>query len=157
MPHIKRYVANIISPGTNFEYLNEPSENNIVSLVIDKNQEIYSVGYAAIDVSTGKTITNEIHSSRDDKSYALDEAFNLLQSYSTSEVIVTLDNATIDSEWVLHYLELKSLHYSLNTKRFKINFQNELFKRIFDINSFLCAIEYLDLERHPIRLKLWLY
>ena len=149
MPHIKRYVANIISPGTNFEYLNEPSENNIVSLVIDENQGIYSVGYAAIDVTTGKTITNEIHSSRDDKSYALDEAFNLLQSYSTSEVIVTLDNPAIDNEWVLHYLELKSLHYSINTKRFKITFQNELFKRIFEINSFLSAIEYLDLERHP--------
>jgi len=149
MPNIKRYVSNIISPGTNFEYLNEPTENNIVSLLIDENVGIYSVGYSAIDVSTGKTICNEIHSTRDDKTYALDEAFNLLQTYSTSEVIITLDSKDIDVEWLIHYLELESLHYSVNTKHFKISFQNELFTRVFDINSFLSAIEFLDLERHP--------
>ena len=149
MPNIKRYVSNIISPGTNFEYLNEPTENNIVSLLIDENAGIYSVGYAAIDVSTGKTICNEIHSTRDDKTYALDEAFNLLQTYSTSEVILTLESKEIDKAWLIHYLELESLHYSINTKRFKISFQNELFARVFSINSFLSAIEFLDLERHP--------
>ncbi len=149
MPNVKRYVSNIISPGTNFEYLSEPSENNIVSLMIDENAGIYSVGYAAIDVSTGKTICNEIHSSRDDKTYALDEAFNLLQTYTTSEVIITLEGKEIDREWLIHYLELGSLHHAVNTKRFKINFQNELFKRVFEINSFLSSIEFLDLERHP--------
>jgi DNA mismatch repair protein MutS len=149
MPNVKRYVSNIISPGTNFEYLSEPSENNIVSLMIDENAGIYSVGYAAIDVSTGKTICNEIHSTRDDKTYALDEAFNLLQTYTTSEVIITLEGKEIDKEWLIHYLELGSLHHTLNTKRFKINFQNELFSRIFEINSFLSAIEFLDLERYP--------
>ena len=142
MPNIKRYVSNIISPGTNFEYLNEPSENNIVSLLIDENVGIYSVGYAAIDVSTGKTICNEIHSTRDDKTYALDEAFNLLQTYSTSEVIITLDSKEIDKEWLVHYLELESLHYSVNTKRFKISFQNELFTRVFDINSFYLLLNF---------------
>lgn len=149
MPNVKRYVANIISPGTNFEYLSEPTENNIVSLLVDENAGIYSVGYAAIDVTTGKTICNEIHSSRDDKTYALDEAFNLLQTYSTSEVILTLESKAIDAEWLIHYLELAATHYSLNDKRFKISYQNELFKRIFEINSFLSPIEYLDLERHP--------
>ena len=149
MPNVKRYVSNIISPGTNFEYLSEPSENNIVSLMIDENAGIYSVGYAAIDVSTGKTICNEIHSTRDDKTYALDEAFNLLQTYTTSEVIITLEGKEIDKEWLMHYLELGSLHHTQNTRRFKINFQNELFTRIFNINSFLSAIEFLDLERYP--------
>ena len=149
MPHIKRYVSNIISPGTNFEYINEPNANNIVSLLIDANAGIYSVGYAAIDVSTGKTICNEIHSTRDDKTYALDEAFNLLQTYSTSEVIITLEGKELDKEWLIQYLELASLHYSHNTKRIKISFQNELFARVFDINSFLSSIEYLDLERYP--------
>ena len=149
MPNVKRYVANIISPGTNFEYLNEPNENNIVSLLIDENMGIYSVGYSAIDVTTGKTICNEIHSSRDDKTYALDEAFNLLQTYSTSEVIITLENKSIDMEWLSNYLELNSLHHLLNSTRAKVAYQNELFGRVFEINSFLTPIEYLDLERYP--------
>jgi DNA mismatch repair protein MutS len=147
-PNIKRYVANIISAGTNFEYIKEDSENHIVSLFIDENQDIYSVGYAGIDVSTGKTIVNEIHSSRDDKSYALDEAFNLLQSYNTSEVILTIGNKSMDLDWISNYLELKSMNFKLNKKQFKISFQNEIFKKIFDINSFLSPIEYLDLERY---------
>ncbi|MDQ7083672.1 MAG: DNA mismatch repair protein [Sulfurovum sp.] len=149
VPNIQRYVSNIISPGTNFDYISEAKENNIVSLLIDENAGIFSVGYAAIDVSTGKTICNEIHSSRDDKTYALDEAFNLLQTYNTAEVIITLDSKEIDETWVIQYLELKSLHHIINTKRFKIVFQNALFVRIFAINSFLSAIEFLDLERHP--------
>ena len=149
MPNIKRYVSNIISPGTNFEYLNESSENNIVSLLVDENLGLFSVGYAATDVSTGKTIINEIHSTRDDKTYALDEVFNLLQTYSTSEVIVTIDSKEIDKEWLFHYLELHTFHTSINEKRHKINYQNELFSRVFEINSFLSPIEYLDLERHP--------
>jgi DNA mismatch repair protein MutS len=148
-PHIKRYVANIISPGTNFDYQTDSKENNIVSLIIDENQGIYSVGYAAIDITTGKTIVNEMHSTRDDKSYALDEVFNLLQTYHTAEVIVTLENPNINQEWIKNYLELGLFHTSFNSKRAKINYQNELFARIYSINSFLSAIEYLNLERHP--------
>jgi len=149
MPNIKRYVANIISPGTNFEYQTESAENNIVSLNIDENQGIYSAGYAAIDVTTGKTIVNEIHSSRDDKTYALDELFNLLQTYNTAEVVVTFSNADIDKEWIKSYLELNQFHTSFNERRCKIIYQNELFTKVYAINSFLSAIEYLDLERHP--------
>jgi len=148
-PYIKRYLANIISPGTNFEYIESASENNVASIVVDSNNGIYSVGYAAIDVTTGKSIVNEIHSSRDDKSYALDEVFNLLQNYATSEVIITFEKSVTEIEWVLNYLELKSLHHSINSKRLKINFQNELFGTIYEINSFLSSIEYLDLERYP--------
>ncbi len=91
-PNIKRYLSNIISPGTNIDYLMEPTENFIVSLLIDKNKGIYSIGYAAIDVSTGKTLINEIHGTREDKTYALDEVFNLLQIYQTSEIIFTFLN-----------------------------------------------------------------
>ena len=149
VPKIERYVANIISAGTNFEYLNQPTENNIASIIIDSNQDIYSVGYSATDVTTGKTICKEIHSTRDDKTYALDELFNLLQTYQTSEVIITLDSKDIHKEWLIKYLELSNTNYIFNTKRCKINYQNELFSKIFEIESILTPIEYLNLERYP--------
>jgi len=149
IPNLKRYVSNIISPGTNFEYQTDKNENNIVSLNIDENQGVFSAGYAAIDVTTGKTIVNEIHSNRDDKTYALDELFNLLQTYNTAEVIVTLTNPDIDVEWLKSYLELNQFHTSFNEQRCKIAYQNELFTKVYEINSFLSAIEYLDLERYP--------
>lgn len=147
-PHIKRYIANIISPGTNFDYIAEVSENYIASLLIDQNNGVYSVGYAAIDVGTGKTIINEIHGTREDKTYALDEVFTLLQTYLTSEVVVTFCDGEIDVEEVNRYLELKSHHRSnRNEKRLRIDYQNELLERIYQIRSLLSPIEYLDLER----------
>jgi DNA mismatch repair protein MutS len=149
-PKVKRYIGNIISPGTNFEYQNDAKENNIVSVLIDENRGIYSVGYAAIDVTTGKTLVNEIHSTRDDKTFALDELFNLLQSYHSSEVILTLANREIDREWLLHYLEIKNLPHSFNESHPRIAYQNELFARVFEIRSLLSPIEYLDLERYPL-------
>ena len=148
-PKVQRYVSNIISPGTNFEYQTEAIESNLVSLTVDENQGIYSVGYSAIDVTTGKTIVNEMHSNRDDKTYALDILFNLLQTYNTAEVIVTLQNKQIDKEWLSSYLELGQFSTSFNEKHCKISYQNELFKRVYQINSFLSPIEYLDLERYP--------
>jgi len=148
-PKVKRYISNIISPGTNFEYQTEATENNIVSIIIDRNQDIYSFGYSAIDVTTGKTIVNEMHSTKEDKTYALDELFNILQTYNTSEVILTLDNPNIDRDWIVNYLELNQYNLTFNTKRCRINYQNELFERVYQINSFLSAIEYLDLERYP--------
>ncbi len=148
-PNIQRYISNIISPGTNFEYQTETVESNLVSLIVDENQGVYSVGYAAIDVTTGKTIVNEMHSNRDDKTYALDELFNLLQTYNTAETIVTLQNPNIDKEWLSNYLELGQFSTSFNDKHCKVVYQNELFKRVYSINSFLSPIEYLDLERYP--------
>ena len=149
-PHVKRYISSIISPGTNFDYINEPTENNIASIMIDKNLGIYSVGYSAIDVTTGKTMVNEIHSTSDDKTFALDELFNLLQTYQTSELLVTLLSNDIDKEWILNYLEIKNnYHYTFNSCRLKINYQNELFKSIYNIESMLSPIEFLDLERYP--------
>ena len=149
-PTVKRYIANIISPGTNFDYLMESSENYLASLLIDCNHQIYSVGYSAIDVSTGKTIINEIHGTREDKTYALDEVFNLLQTYKTSEIVLTFNSESIDKEWIKNYLEINStVHYSINKKRAKIAYQNTLFEKIYSIRSLLTPIEYLDIERHP--------
>ncbi len=152
-PKVKRYISNIISPGTNFEYHTEATENNIVSLVIDKTKDIWSAGYSAIDVTTGKIVINEIYSNRDDKTFALDEIFNLLQTYNTSEIIITLEDKNIDKEWLLHYLEINNLPHNINESHPKISYQNELFGAVFEINSFLTPIEYLDLERYPLTTK----
>ncbi|BBG66349.1 DNA mismatch repair protein MutS [Hydrogenimonas sp.] len=149
-PKIKRYIGNILSPGTNFDYIAEPSENYIVSLIVDLNSGIYSCGYSAIDVSTGKTFLNEVHGTREDKTFALDEIFNLLQSYNTSELLLTTNDSSIDVEWILRYLEIEGhISYTVGKTRHKIAYQNELFANVYDIRSFLSPVEYLDLERYP--------
>ncbi|WP_434636422.1 DNA mismatch repair protein [Sulfurimonas sp. NW7] len=150
-PKISRYISQIVSPGTNFEHIIDNDDNYIVSVLIDKFRDIYTVGYAAIDVTTGKTWLYETHGTSEDPAYALDEIFNLLNVYRTSEIVVTFLDGIDDQRHVMQYLEIpEHYHYSVNNKRAKIEFQNELFKEVYQIRSLLSPIEHLDLERSPM-------
>ncbi|WP_373070616.1 HNH endonuclease [Sulfurimonas sp.] len=150
-PKISRYISQIVSPGTNFDYIVDNDDNYIVSLLIDKHRDIYTVGYSAIDVTTGKTWLYETHGTSEDPSYALDEIFNLLNVYRTSEIVITFLDGIDDQRHVMQYLEISEhYHYSVNNNRVKIDFQNELFKEVYQIQSLLSPIEHLDLERSPM-------
>jgi len=150
-PKISRYISQIVSPGTNFDYIIDNDDNYISSILIDKHKGIYTVGYSAIDVTTGKTWLYESHGTSEDPAYALDELFNLLNTYRTSEVVVTFLDGVDDQRHVMHYLEIpEHYNYSINNKRQKIEFQNKLFREVYQIQSLLSAIEHLDLERSPM-------
>ena len=150
-PKVSRYVAQIISPGTNFDHILDNDENYIVSIVIDKYKGIYNVGYSAIDVTTGKTFLYETYGSSEDLSYGLDEIFNLLNLYRTTEIVVTFLDGVDDQRHIMSYLEISEhYHYSVNNTRHKIDFQNELFRKVYQIESFLSPVEFLDLERSPM-------
>ncbi|MDH4944264.1 DNA mismatch repair protein [Sulfurimonas sp. C5] len=150
-PKISRYISQIISPGTNFDHIVDNDDNYIVSILVDKYKDIYSVGYSAIDVTTGKTWLYETHSTSEDPFYALDEVFNLLNVYRTSEVVVTFLEGVENQKHVMQYLEIpEHYHYSVNNKRLKVEYQNELFQGVYQIQSLLSPIEHLDLERNPM-------
>jgi DNA mismatch repair protein MutS len=150
-PKISRYISQIVSPGTNFEHIVDNDDNYIVSILVDKYRDIYTVGYSAIDVTTGKTFLYETHGTSEDPSYALDEVFNLLNIYRTSEIVITFLDGIDDQRYVMNYLEIpEHYHYSVNNERLKIDFQNELFKEVYQIQSLLSPIEHLDLERSPM-------
>ncbi len=150
-PNITRYLHQVISPGTNFDYVSEQGENYIVALSVDVHKNIYSIGYSAIDVSTGVSYISEIYGTAEDPNYALDEVFNLLHTYKTSEIVLNFLSKFVNQNKVLEYLEIrKNYHFSVHAKRVKVEFQNELFRRIFSTNSFLSPIEELNLERTPL-------
>jgi DNA mismatch repair protein MutS len=150
-PKISRYISQIVSPGTNFEHIVDNDDNYIVSLLVDKYKDIYTVGYSAIDVTTGKTWLYESHGTSEDPSYALDEVFNLLNVYRTSEVVISFLDGITDQRYVMDYLEIaEHYHYSVNNQRPRIEFQNDLFREVYQIRSLLSPIEHLDLERSPM-------
>lgn len=150
-PKISRYISQIVSPGTNFDHIVDNDDNYIVSLLVDKHRNIYNVGYSAIDVTTGKTWLYETHGTSEDPSYALDEVFNLLNIHRTSEVVVTFLDGVDNQRYVMQYLEIpEHYHYSVNNERPKIEFQNNLFREVYQIQSLLSPIEHLDLERSPM-------
>jgi len=150
-PKISRYVSQIVSPGTNFDHIVDNDDKYIVSILVDKYKSIYNVGYSAIDVTTGKTWLYETHGTSEDSAYALDEIFNLLNVYKTSEVVMTFLDGINDQRHVMQYLEIpEHYHYAVNNQRPTIEFQNELFKEVYQIQSLLSPIEHLDLERSPM-------
>ena len=81
-----------------------------MSLLVDSHKGIYNVGYSAIDVTTGKTWLYESYGTSEDPYYALDEIFNLLTVYRTSEVVITFLDGIDDQKYVIQYLEI-SEHY----------------------------------------------
>ena len=150
-PKISRYISQIVSPGTNFDHIVDNDDNYIVSLLIDKHKGIYNIGYSAIDVTTGKTWLYETYGTSEDPAYALDEVFNLLNIYRTSEVVISFLDGISDQRHVMGYLEIaEHYHYSVNNSRPKNDFQNDLFREVYQIQSLLSPIEHLDLERNPM-------
>ncbi len=149
-PKVSRYLDTVVSPGTNFDFVIDQDENNITSLVVEQIKGIYLVGYAAIDVTTGKCHYNEVHGTGEDKFYALDEIFNYMNMHRTNEVIITFTDKNINQKEVIDYLELNLKTFHIGSFIPKISYQNELFKSVFDIESLLTAIEHLDMERAPL-------
>jgi len=147
-PKVTRYISDIISPGVNFDYIKK-EENYVTSIIIEKIKDIYHTGYANVDVTTGKTYIFEAYSTQEDKTFALDELFKLIQTYKSKEFILTLDKS-VECDEVINYLELKNINLIYSSKRVKINYQNELLKKVYDIKSLLTPIESLNLESLPL-------
>jgi DNA mismatch repair protein MutS len=149
-PKVTRYLDQIITPGTNFDFVKSDDANYICTLLFDYNSGIYSVGFSAIDVTTGKTVLFETHGTKDDKKFALDEVFNLLVSYKSNEILIRCEDELVLDE-VLNYLEIKdNFNFHIITKKLKITYQNALLERVYQIQSLLSPIEYLHLERTPL-------
>ena len=150
-PKIMRYLDRIISPGTNFDFINDNEANFTTSLVIEENNGIFIIGYSAIDITTGKTLYYQAEGNLDDKTLALDEIFSLMHANRTKEVVITFAHKDINQDEVLSYLEIDAHYtYVINTQRQKIAYQNELFRNIYKTESLLSPIEHLDMEFMPL-------
>lgn len=149
-PNVRRVLEAIISPGTNFDFAVSSDENNITSITVDQVRGNYLVGYSAIDVTTGKCYYNEVFGTSEDPSFALDEVFNYMNMHRTSEVVVTFLDKEIDQQHVIEYLELTHKTFHISNIRPKINYQNELFRNVFEIESLLTPIEHLNMERFSL-------
>lgn len=149
-PNVTRAMGEVLSPGVNFDFALDHRSNYTASIIIDAHAGSYSVGYANIDVTTGRTHALEVHSTKEDPTFALDELFGALQSYPTGELLLT-QTGDVGPDEILEYLELRGhKNITIAHKRLSVNFQNELFKQIYRIQSLLSPIEYVDLERTPL-------
>jgi DNA mismatch repair protein MutS len=147
-PKVTRYIDDVISVGVNLEYV-KSEENYIVSIIVEKTKDIYHIGYANIDITTGQTNIYEAYSNHEDTTFALDELFKLIQTYKSKEFILTLDKG-VDCEEIIRYLELKNRNIVYSSSRIKISYQNELLKKVYNLKTLLSPIEALNIEKMPL-------
>jgi len=142
------FISRIFSPGTNFDFTTDNEESYIVSLLIGRRGGAYTVGYAAIDVTTGRTLLYDAVGNGMDQSCVLDEILTLLNTHITLEVIVTFSDEVDGQKELLEFLEMpRHYTYSLNYARQEIGLQNKLLQEAFRIHSLFPPVEHLDLER----------
>lgn len=153
-PNPKREIVGIYSPGTYLD--NAVQDNNyMLSIFLEENKKIISVGLCLLDLTTGKSIIHEIHGSIIDDKLSLDEAIRFINSYNISEILLISNNLLLTKDELIDYLEItnKSYQYKtleemkkINKSILNISYQQEFLSKIYtDINT-LTPIEYLDLE-----------
>jgi DNA mismatch repair protein MutS len=156
-PNPKREITGIYSKGTYIGHVDTPDANNIMSIYIEEindfktNIPLLCIGISVIDLSTGKNILYETYSTITDKKYSLDETVKFINSYNPREIILNIHNKTITDNEIINYLELNDRKFYYNViypkDIKKINYQNEILAKSYDIRCVLTPIEYLDLER----------
>ena len=92
-PNPERGVTEIISPSTVIDSYNNSDTNYLVSLYIDmfqtmNKEKIYTAGFSAIDISTGKNYVHKIKSSIEDRKIWNDELYRLIQYYNPKEILL---------------------------------------------------------------------
>ena len=168
-PNPERHITGIYSPATfinndtNISETNKKDNNNIVSIFISEEKNLQGnyltcIGISAVDLFTGDVSFHESYSKIDDKNYAFDEIIRFFQTYPPSEIVISIEEELSHSELVnkdnfLSYLGIvnKPIYYINDKKKIKenskINFQQKYFEKIYQNDSILSIIEYLDLDR----------
>jgi DNA mismatch repair protein MutS len=159
-PNPKREITNIYSPGTYIEEINQSDPNHIVSVYVTEElcyktgKIIFSFGLAAIDLSTGYNVVYEAHMMYYEKAAFLEEIYRFIESYNPKEIVVFYN---LDEQLSIKLEDLRNkinfvnrninFRNTIDTKYFKLDYQNEFLKKIFQNNGFLSPVEYLDLEK----------
>jgi len=164
-PNPEREVTEIISPGTVIETFNGRDSNYLVSVYIEKykrDKDIYSVGFSAIDIATGKNYVHSIVTTKMEPEYWKEETFRLMQQYTPRECIVQYSgDIHLSSEELGQIWDIDSSLIQNNCHGFpeihNLTYQNEFLKKIFKDTDMLTPIEYLDFERENELLLSYLF
>ncbi len=158
-PKPKREVTNIYSPGTYIEGQQKPDTNYMVCIYLEEeiqknSQSLLCSGMCGVDLTTGKVVINEVHSNSGDDKIALDETIRFINSLNPKELIIyhkSKNNKVYNEDFIKSYLELdnKYFHYKniIDSKYYKLTYQNEFLRKIYKNTGQITPIEYLDLDK----------
>uniref|UniRef100_A0A6C0F5Q7 DNA mismatch repair proteins mutS family domain-containing protein n=1 Tax=viral metagenome TaxID=1070528 RepID=A0A6C0F5Q7_9ZZZZ len=144
----QRDVAKIYSPGTYVEF-NKTTTNSICCIYGEYTDSVI-FGISVIDLTIGSCIINEITNGITSKK--MEELYRLIEIYNPIEIICAHDNdervkglfeIIINNDKKYHNIQVQKVYK-------KVNYQNEIFKKMFNTKTMISPIEELDLEYYHI-------
>lgn len=167
-PKPKRGVTEIISPGTNIDYVNIHETNNLASIYIDEqkdnisNKLLYAIGISIIDLSTGKSKVSEAYSHNQDTTNAFDEIYRILSIHCPKEIVLfgNIHNISYDDICIKFNINNVYIHNKLNiypNEICLISYQTKLLQKVFPNHGMMSVIEYLDMEKMPYAVISYIY
>ena len=163
-PNPKREVTQIISNGTQIDYLNQADSNYLCSIYINEDSclktglPVFSAGISIIDISTGKSVINEFYTKKNDNKAFIEELIQYTESYSPSEVILNLNNVTnINKKDIVLNIPNRTYHFyenKIDRTLFKISYQKtffeKIYKNIYKNNGGISIFEFLNIEKREL-------
>jgi len=140
-----REVDEIITPGTNVDFLKDEDEHYLASIIIEKHKSgQMSVALTLLEPTLGVIKTFEGHGEKNDETKAFDELIQILNKENIREILCYSNEEYAE----LNYFGPTPIYKKI--KKSKIAYQNQLFKATFGLShEFLTPIEVLDLELEP--------
>ena len=164
-PNPERGVTRVISPGTSIESYNKQDSHYLMSIFIEKNENmtkiVYITGISVIDLSTGKNYLHYIISKIDDNQLWIDEIGRYIHFYNPSELLFHFKNFELTQneiiqQWDIYHNSIQINHYH-DKSYLKVPFQNEFLQKIFNLNVMMTPIEHFDLEMKPELVVSYIY
>lgn len=160
-----RKVTQILSPGTNMH--TNSFSNYLMSIYLEQINDhrthlpIMIVGISFVDITTGKTIVYETHSTTDDYKFALDEVFRFIQTFSPIEIIIHNINIPMNQCEICSYLELSTqiIHYNnyISDHYLEPKYSDAILQKVYPTCGCLKPVEYIHLEKMPFALYSYIF
>jgi len=150
--NVKRLPVIIHNRGTNPDYIMKKMDSsNTICLYFETVRNKINIGMCCIDFCIGNIEVYEIYQSNEDTQYIYDELVRFVKSKSPLEINIYYNNENnynnlIKSISGFNINQIKEINKSF----IKISYQNEYLKRIYNLESNISSIEYLDLEKYPL-------
>ena len=143
----ERAIDRIYSPSTYIE--DNTSDSNYACSVYIEFDETYYIGISFVELSTGRSYIYEIL--QGNSTHRLEELYRIVESYSPSELLCTFDNCSEANKKAIQQITQgtsnRLTHYDIIDKQYKnATYQNSILEKVYNVESQLSAIEYLDLE-----------
>jgi DNA mismatch repair protein MutS len=159
-PSPTRKVASIISPSTYIDNITNYNENILLVIYLEKIKQFSSsresiiVAYTSIDISTGRTISEETSLSPE---LVYGELVRINLQLSPKEIVyISKDEINIDiysPEDTMTHNKLGGLSHCFTL----LKYQNEVLSKVFPDTGLLSKIEYINMESQPFLVVSFVY